>query len=748
MRTVTVWLLLAAWVAEGLAGAAPPQVLLHVPFDGTLDIEFAANGCATPSYVHAAYRPGVKAQGAELGSDRYPSGLVIPCRGLLDKAKGSIEFWYMPVWNPGDERQQEVTRTLVTDEKPTGAVGHFWLGLERGSIVFGWQGERAAGVAAPIRRWKPEAWHHVVATWDGASAIRLFLDGEQVGELMLAWRLPPSDLLYIGADRYGAQRSDGLFDEFRLYDRALTPTDVELAFIRNLEAKNAPARPGGTGILPVSPPAKAPRLCLHVPFDNLAEAQTAAGAPRPLAAEGTQFGQGLLGQALAATTGLKLAYALDKNLSKDAGAFTLWARSLPGKRSLRRVLLGDDAFAADPAHEAPGSFALWLDRNGANRCAFSLWPLRIEEKLDRWDEGDWYHFAASWRRGDRVTFYVNGREVGRASARQAAWAGSHLHFAHGRDVPNEDVTPAARQLRVGSLDGKVPADALLDDLRVYDAPLSPEEVQKQACQFLLPLVMVLDHTLYESGRAGELVARFYNTLAQQVDVRLTVHVLDPEGKEVHSVQTPLEVAPRAWGRVRVPLTAAQLASSGLYEVTTSCTGRVSCPRAHLLVVDPKTGGAGPDGTAARRGTHVESIECAKRSTPDAFCESGGARIVRSALGEYREAGAYPDARFAYRFRVERTGVPHVAIVSYPADRVRSAEIIMTSRRYPASHDVATGYLVEEPDTAEPKMVELPIYFWPRERENALVFRTLLAGRPAACARIVVREADLAGGPPP
>ncbi|MBM4039998.1 MAG: hypothetical protein FJ290_15955 [Planctomycetes bacterium] len=743
MRTAKVGLILAAALACGRAGTPtggtpvppPPQVLLHIPFDGTLDIAFAADGRTAPSYLYAAYRPGVKAQGAELGSDRYPSGLVIPCRGLLDKAKGSIEFWYMPVWNPGDQKAQEATRTLVTDEKPSGAVGHFWLGIERGSLVFGWQGERAVGVAAPIRRWKPETWRHVVATWDSSSAIRLFLDGEQAGELALTWRLPPSDLLYIGADRYGAQRSDGLFDEFRLYDRALTPTEVELAFIRNLAAKNAPARPNVTDGTPVPP--KAPRLSLHAPFDNLAEAQTAAGSPRPLVAEATQFGTGLLGQALAATTGLKLAYNLDKNLSKDAGAFTVWARSLPERRALQRVLLGDDFFAAGPAQHAPGSFALWLYRDGANHCAFGLWPLRIEEKLDRWDEGDWYHFAASWRRGDRVTFYVNGREVGRASARQAAWAAE-----------------APKQLRVGSLDGRSPADALLDDLRVYDAPLSPEEVQKQASQFLLPLVMVLDRTLHESGRVpiagngrGELAARFYNTSPEQVQARLTLQVLNPEGKEVHSVQGPLEVAPHAWASFRLPLTAEHLASPGLYEVTTSCAGRVSCPRAHLLVVDPKTGAAGPDATARKRGTHVETIECAKRSTPDAFCESGGARIVRGSLGDYREAGAYPDARFAYRFRVERTGVPHVAVVSYPADRVRSAEIIITSRRYPASQDVATGYLVEEPDAADPRLVELPIYFWPRERENALVFRTLLAGRPAACASVVVREAELAAGPP-
>ena len=699
------------------APADPPKVLLHIPFDGTADIAFAANGRTKTSYLHAAFRPGVKAQGAEFGSDRLPSGLLVPCQGLLDKARGSIEFWYMPLWDPSDPRQRGALRTLITDEKAVGAMGHFWLAIERGELVFGCQGQQAASVSAPVHRWKPETWHHIVATWDGASAIRLFLDGEAAGELALAWVLPPSETLYVGADRNGGQRAGGLFDELRLYDRALTPTEAELAYIHNLNAKNAPVKAAAEPEDQPRPPRKAPRLTFHAPFENTVDAQTAAGNARPIVAEGARFAPGLVGQALVASGSLNLAYHFAKNLSKDEGAITLWACSLPERKPWRGILVSDDLFASDLQREIPGSLAMWLQCNGGSTGLFTLWPLGFQQGLGRWAERDWHHLAACWRRGEEAAFYVNGREVARAGGPHAAW---------GTDVP--------KRFFVGSLNGRTPADALIDDLRFYDGPLTREQVLRQASQFLLPVVLDLGRTLYERGQAAELAVRFYNLSPDELKTRVSLRVVNPEGTEVRRLDAPVEAAPRAWSRLRIPLSAEALAAEGLYEVTTSCEGRTACPRAYFLVVPAEEGETG-----ALKLNHVDTIECAKQGGRDVFCETGGSRVVKTDLGAYREAGAYPDARIAYRFTVARAGVPHVAVVSYPADRVRSAEIIMTSRRNPASWDVGTGYLVKEADAIEPRLVDLPIYFWPRERENAVVLRTLFGGMPAACAKIVVRE---------
>lgn len=720
-------LMAAATAQAGTTPPAPPKLLLHIPFDGSPDAEFAANGELKTSCLYAAYRPGVRAQGAEFGSERFPTGLLVRCRGLLDKARGSLEFWHMPLWNPGDPTQQGIPRVLFTDEKPAGAMGHFWALISQGRLLFGLQGPKAASVSAPIHRWRPETWHHVVVTWDGETGIRLFLDGELAGEQALRWRLPASELLYLGSDRFGGCRAGGLFDELRLYDRALTATEVELAFIHNLAAERAPALPE-----PAAPELRPPhpaRLAFQATFDNVVEAQTAAGNARPLVAERARFAPGLFGQALVATGGLNLAYDFKKNLSRDEGAISFWACALPEKRPWRAVLVSDDAFGGDPQRDSPGALAVWLERDATNLGIFTLWPLRFHQPLVRWDERDWHHFAACWRRGEQAVFYVNGVEAGRATGGQAAWAA---------DPPE--------RIYVGSVAGNVPGCALIDDLRFYDGPLTRDEVQKQASQLVLPFVLELGRSLYLRGQAADVVARFYNTTSADAKAKVLVRVLNPAGREVHAVEAPLEVAPRAWASLRMPLSAQALGAEGVYQVVTSSEGRVTCPRCEFLVVAPPAGTqASPSAQAPPKFDYVTTVECAKQSSPDVFCETGGSRIVRSDLGAYREAGSYPDARFAYRFRVTRTDVPHVAIVTYPADRARSAEIIMTSRRYPASGDVATGYFVGRAAAASPGLVELPLYFWPRELENAIMFRTLTSGEPAACAKITVRHAG--GGLP-
>jgi hypothetical protein len=722
---------LAPVPAAGAVAQEPPKVLLHISFDGSPDADFAATGPLKTSYVYIAYRPGVKAQAAEIGSDRYPSGLLIPCAGILDKKQGAIEFWYMPLWRPSDPSQQRAVRTLLTDEKNPGDMGHFWLAIEHGSVAFALEGRAVQVISAPIHRWKEETWHHLIVSWDSERGVELYVDGERAAERGLRWVLPPSEVLYLGANRCGGNRAEGLFDELRIYDRSLSPTEVELAFIRNLNTKKAPVAAKPEEPEPAAKERKPARVSFYLTFDNVVEAQTAMGDARPAVADGAKFAPGLVGQALVAGPGLNLAYRFEKNLSKEAGAISLWARALPEAKDWRGVLFGDSIEEAESGRRVGGSLALWVQREGVPQAHFALWPVWFRQPLPRWDERDWHHFAATWRRGEDVALYVNGREAGRVKGGGAAW-------------PSEP----PKRVHVGCLEGKTPANALIDEMRFYDAPLTPEQVQKEASQFLLPFVFQLDHTLFERGQPSGLVCRFFNPMVEAVEAKLTLRVLSPEGKAVATATAGVEAAARGWGQVRVPLTAEALAHEGLYEVTTSCPGRTACPRTSFLVIAPEPKLPSPTGeaSAAPKSEHVETIECAKVSTPQTFCQSGGARVVKSGLGDYVEAGEYPDARIAYRFALSKIDAPHVAIVSYPADRARSAEIVMNSKRFSNSTDVATGYFVGQTEASEPRMVELPVYFWPRERQNALVLRTLLAGQPAACAKITIRR--LTEGLPP
>jgi len=717
-------LLVALLVASPVAwaGQPPPKVTLYMSFDGTAEADFSANGIKKFPYVRVAYRPGVKAQGAELGSEEFPCGLVIPAEGIFEKRDASIEFWFMPLWNPADPLEQEKTRILLNDDTPAGQPGQFWIGTRGGRLFAALRGQNLEVVSAQIASWKPQTWHHVVVTLDSGRGIALYLDGERAARRGMRWVLPPSGRLYLGANQLGSQRAEGLFDELRIYDRALSPTEVELAFIHNLKFERAPVvKPRGPQLPPVP---EAPKLTFHATYDNIVEAQTARGNPRPVVAEGVTFAPGILGQALVATSKLKLSYPTAGNLSKEAGAITMWVKPIEGEETWRGILLADDVKDPTSRDLLPGSLGLWLERQRATLLQFTLWPLRFRSPLFAWHRGQWHHLALCWSLGREATVYVNGREAARARRARASWS-----------------PKGGERFLVGSWDGLLPANALIDDLELFDAPLSKEQVQERAFRFLFPLVMMVGKSLCERGSEADLPVRFYNTTAREQRLAFQLVVKDPDQKEVARRKFSLAIAPGKVAEERLALNARQLAKVGMYRVEVLARGRVNLPRGYFLVVEPESARQGSSGSATPRlrFADTQTVEAASALSPDVFCESGGSELVRSPIGTYREAGAYPGARFAYRFSVASPGAPHVAIVTYPADKARSAEIIMTSRRFPSSFDVATGYLLEAHEVKEPRMVELPICFWPRERENALVFRTLEGGKPAACAKITIHR---------
>ena len=69
-------------------------------------------------------------------------------------------------------------------------------------------------------------WSHVAATYDGATT-RLYVNGDEVGNAAGPASIATNSLsLGIGADSVGDSGLDGSMDDVRLYDRALSPTEI------------------------------------------------------------------------------------------------------------------------------------------------------------------------------------------------------------------------------------------------------------------------------------------------------------------------------------------------------------------------------------------------------------------------------------------------------------------------------------------------------------------------------------------
>ncbi|MBN2309787.1 MAG: hypothetical protein JXR94_12495 [Candidatus Hydrogenedentes bacterium] len=133
---------------------------------------------------------------------------------------------------------------------------------------------------------------------------------------------------------------------------------------------------------------------------------------------------------------------------------------------------------------------------------------------------------------------------------------------------------------------------------------------------------------------------------------------------------------------------------------------------------------------------LHRIDCTQDYPADQYFDHGAVTVTESAAGRYREAEAQPLSRFGYRFAIEHTGKPHVAVIRYPDDK-RRYMCIMDGTTYDLTTGVFTGW--EQPLSGS--MLELHQIFWPRWTDCSIVFMTWGEGEPAAAASIEIRELD-------
>ncbi len=140
--------------------------------------------------------------------------------------------------------------------------------------------------------------------------------------------------------------------------------------------------------------------------------------------------------------------------------------------------------------------------------------------------------------------------------------------------------------------------------------------------------------------------------------------------------------------------------------------------------------------AVPRGRKVASIDCTEDHPPERYFSFGPTQVVESPAGRYREAEGKPAARFSYRFRVDNPAAPHVAVIRYPDDK-RRYMCVMDGTTYDLSTGVFGGGVIP----LSGSMLAMEHQFWPRFRDESLVFMTWGEGEPAAVASIDIYELD-------
>lgn len=706
------------------AKADPPSVLFHCPFDG----DIAAKQAAGPDFGVAREEDYVAGKnGRALRVNTGTAGVFYIEPGNLDKARGSIEVWIQPGWEKGDTGRQTFFQEEGEDDI---GMNSLWLWKYEESLRFDVRDPEDSYATTSIADWEPGQWHHVVANWDCEKGLELYIDGELRRQRNAAWKPRPRSRFFVGnRPPQGDQPAQSALDELVIYANPLSADEVALAFKGELKRVPAPSRPAPKSGASASD--KAPKLIFHLPFDGQAAASVAGGPAEPLEEKGLTYEPGLFGQAARFAAGSRLRFGEKGNLTKERGTISLWFRPDFGGGQTSSESGGEiwrTLFREGPSPDSRiGSSQLWLWLFGP-RMRFDVadpGDSHARAGISEWKGGEWHHLACTWdHRGGR-TLYIDGEPVAGGSDKRKPFL-----------TMSWDVEPFDF-FQIGGDDGGRPADGRIEDLRIYDAPLSAKGVRGEFGR-VFPVSPAASRVHYAVGKPGRLGWRIDASNPDPVRGALRWRVEDPQGKPViESREETLDLAAGpSQRRFEVPF---QPARPGRHRLV--CRWE---PESQGIAYERSLDlwGVDLDRTLVSDGAMelelVEEIGCSENLPPEKLVESAPTKVVRASFGVYREAAPERNSRFAVRLKLPVTGCPYVVEWDYPDDKPRTMELIsQTVSGQRSEYELQTGVFTGAEYPLSNRMKTHRCLYWPRDRDTALVFMTAEKDRPAAASAVRV-----------
>ncbi len=218
-----------------LCVVAPAQqdgLLFHASFDEGYHPDFAAGPTTTDAQCAITEGGGGRVGEALIawrgfrGIELFLSPWYLTA-GNIDREQGGIEMWIRPdsedLFDP-NVRSSWFHSWVERDRHTAPKV--FRIDTKGGNLrVFEQDvadGEYSNHMVLPIE-WQVGEWHHVAYTWGDGERV-LYVDGEERLRSEPGRGLPRLGHFFrIGAGAWGMDRAEGLIDEVRIWDRALTP---------------------------------------------------------------------------------------------------------------------------------------------------------------------------------------------------------------------------------------------------------------------------------------------------------------------------------------------------------------------------------------------------------------------------------------------------------------------------------------------------------------------------------------------
>ena len=168
-----------------------------------------------------------------LSFDGNAAGVNVPNEAALQGADVTVSAWVNLNGSPGRDKY-----ILAKGSNNCSAASYGLYSGEQGGIRFYVGNNSGLGFTASADGgtgiWDGK-WHNVIGTFDG-SAVHLYIDGKEVGSGVpvsspIAYNVPTTtDLLIGNYDGCGGFGFDGKIDEVKVFNRALGPQEIHLAY--------------------------------------------------------------------------------------------------------------------------------------------------------------------------------------------------------------------------------------------------------------------------------------------------------------------------------------------------------------------------------------------------------------------------------------------------------------------------------------------------------------------------------------
>lgn len=295
------WLLVTTAAAASVRGAKPPDhfsagLAYYASFEEGLQ-PVVAGGSTSLEENGATLTEGRVGRGASITRD----SMVIYARGNYDNRRGTVAFWMKPEWDP-DDQEEAGARVffrggwvqLCYDIKRRRCF--FMTGDSHPPEGFRWT---YSSWTDAMRAWEPGTWHHLAFTWDADSGRKIvYLDGTGVSDTrteVISKQSSPNLRVTLGS-RLGR----GVYDEWMIWDRALSAEDVSRLALAPAEVARTLAAAGGSEKPPPKPawPLKLGIKQIDPPEDAIVPPGGRFAATVPAANPGARTYDGTIGFAL------------------------------------------------------------------------------------------------------------------------------------------------------------------------------------------------------------------------------------------------------------------------------------------------------------------------------------------------------------------------------------------------------------------------------------------------------------------